>query len=203
MPNFNQPISERVGAYEGKHEDINLQCFKEQFQNITMRGKGWYREYLSQHQKNQWESSTYTKLDLDLNQEVVSNKNLSQLTDWYSPTLKCFFDYKSGFTYLKDHSVKNYCVMTKLFKNLGHTSYFIWYEVEGRRLQWYVINACKLLEYINNDEEWDYYWNLPTTEKGGWITNWMHITDTQTTADGLIRLIDRHKTTFEDEFINI
>ena len=93
--------------------------------------------------------------------------------------------------------------MTKLFKNLGHTSYFIWYEVEGRRLQWYVINACNLWEDINNDPEWDYYWNLPTKEDGGWDTNLMHITDTKNTADGLIRLINRHKTTFEDEFINI
>ncbi len=203
MPNYNQPIQERVDAYEGEPENMNLQCFKEKFENITMKGKGWYREYLSKDQMKQWTDSTYRKLDFNTNQEVVSNKNLSQLTDWYSPTLKCFFDYKTGFTYLKEHSLKNYCEMTKMFNNIGHTSYFLWYEVEGRTLQWYVINACDLLEDINNDPEWDYYWNLPTTQSGQWLSCWMHITDTKVTSDGLIRLIDRHKTTFEDEFINI
>lgn len=206
MPNFNKSTQERVDAYEGKQEDRNLQCFKEQFNNITMRGKGWYEQYLSQDQMNQWKNSTYRKLDRYTNQEVISNKYLSQLTDWYSPTLKCFFDYKSDFSYLKQHSLINYCEMTKMFNNIGHTSYFLWYELEKRKLQWYVINACNLWDDINTDENWDYHWNPPTIGKNGggeWLSNWMHITNNNAISDGLIRLIERHKTKFEDEFIKL
>ena len=196
---YEKPQVERHNVSKQK-ENNSLRLFREQFPETEMLGEGWYNLYTSKIERDNWTSSVAPN---------GKNRKLSQLTDWYSPNLDVFFDFKTYFSYLKWDSVVNYCHQVETL-SVGKSSYILWYEIiTGTRpkIQWYVINTCDLrddikgeFELIKGEEDWEYLFNPPTKDFGGWDSEWLQITHSRNDFIMMTRIIKRHRKKFEDVF---
>ena len=187
-----------------KKESMAIKMLKEKFPNISFFDKKWKDVFLSPADKMKWKS-------LPMEDKYLTEYHM---TDFYSPTLKAFFDYKSDFTYLKLKQLIGYVRQIDLFPHLGNEVYYLWWEVkydEGYvsrpHIQWYVINAENLYDDLIGkfelepfESDWIYNFNQPTNDFGVWDDEWIHIGHSQEDESHIVRILQRHRQKFEDVF---